>query len=131
MRLCSDELRFFAVLSLIAVLFACASPSGGNMRRTTETTGSVLLTVQNDNYSDATIYANWGGARDRLGFVVGKTTQTFTFNWRREDIRLEAAFIPDGGWRTHTVLVYPSDHLDLTILPGPTGRDVPGAFHHN
>ena len=72
----------------IPVLFACASPSGENMWRTTETTGSVLLTVQNDNYSDATIHANWGGARERLGFVVGKTTQTFTFNWRREDIRL-------------------------------------------
>ena len=119
-------LRFFVLLSLIVAPTACASPSPGNEFRISPTTGSVLLTVQNDNYWDATIHANWGGMRERLGFVVGKTTETFTFSWRRDEMKVEVSFVGDGEWRTDFILVSPGDHLDLMILPGPSGRRAPG-----
>ncbi len=93
--------------------------------QTAGTTRNVLITVLNDNYWDATIYANWGGTRERLGLVIGKTTETFTFNWRREDVQFDVRFIGDGGWRTEPIVIYPGEHLDLQILPGPTGRTAP------
>ena len=86
----------------------------------------VYLTVQNDNYWDARIYANWGGVRERLGLAVGKTTRTFAFRWRRDDVQFDVSFVGDGGWRSEVVVVYPGDSLELRILPGPTGRMGPG-----
>lgn len=118
--------RFFVLLSLVATLTACASAPGGNIMRTAGTTGGILITVQNDNYWDATIHANWGGPRERLGFVVGKTTETFTFTPRRQEVQFEVTFTGDGAWRTERIVVYPGDHLDLKILPGPSGRMAPG-----
>ena len=117
---------FLVLLSVIIALTACASPSSGNGFRSSPTTESVLLTVQNDNYWDATIHANWGGVRERLGFVVGKTTETFTFTWRRDEMQVEVRFTGDGGWRTDSILVSPGDCLELQIVPGPTGRRAPG-----
>jgi len=119
-------LSFFILLSLIVAPTSCASTSPGNELRTSPTTGSVLLTVQNDNYLDATIHANWGGIRERLGFAVGKTTETFTFSWRRDELQVEVSFVGDGAWRTDSILVSPGDNLDLQILPGPSGRRAPG-----
>ena len=118
--------RPFVLPFLIAALGGCAPSPGPSPMPRGGSSETLLLTVQNDNYWDATIHANWGGVRDRVGFVVGKTTETFAFEWRREDVRFDVAFIGDGGWQSEMMVVFPGDHLELRILPGPTGRMAPG-----
>ena len=118
--------RPVALPLLIAAVAGCATSPAPDPMRMGADTDTVLLTVQNDNYWDATIHANWGGVRERVGFVVGKTTETFSIEWRRDDVAFDVAFIGDGGWRSEVMMVLPGDHLELTILPGPTGRTGPG-----
>jgi hypothetical protein len=79
----------------------------------------VTITVQNDDYSDATIYANWRGVRRRVGMVIGKTTETFVTPWRDYDVVLEVDFVGGGGMRAAAEFsVNPGDHLDFIIMPG-------------
>ena len=75
----------------------------------------VMLTVQNHNYQDATIYAYWNGVRDRVGMVIGKTEETFSMRWRSEEIQLEVDFVGGGGYFTEIVSVYRGDHLEFRI----------------
>ena len=118
--------RPLALPLLVAAVAGCATSPAPDPMRMGADTDTVLLTVQNDNYWDATIHSNWGGVRDRVCFVVGKTTATFSFEWRRDDVAFDVAFIGDGGWRSEVMMVLPGDHLELRILPGPTGRTGPG-----
>jgi len=79
----------------------------------------VTITVQNDDYSDATIYANWHGVRRRVGMVIGKTTETFVTPWRDYEVVLEVDFVGGGGLRAAAEFsVNPGDHLDFVIMPG-------------
>lgn len=79
----------------------------------------VTITVQNDDYSDATIYANWRGVRRRVGMVIGKTTETFVTPWRDYEVVLEVDFVGGGGLRAAAEFsVNPGDHLDFVIMPG-------------
>lgn len=118
--------RIVAAVLAVTSVGACASSPAPVPMPMVGATSSVYLTVQNDNYWDATIHANWGGLRERLGLVTGKTTQTFAFGWRRDDVQFDVRFIGDGGWRSEVVFVHPGDSLALMILPGPTGRKGPG-----
>ena len=77
----------------------------------------VLLTVQNNRFEDASIYALWrGGARKRVGTVTGMTSQTFTFEWVSDEVRLEVDFVAADGYTVDPIDVDPGDHLDLVIL---------------
>ncbi len=74
-----------------------------------------MLTVQNHDFRDATIYAYWRGVKDRVGMVIGKTTKTFTMRWRAEEVRLEIDFVGGGGHFTETIPVWAGDHLEYMI----------------
>lgn len=78
----------------------------------------VLLTVDNQDYRDATIYANWTGVRQRLGMVVGKTTETFRMTWQDYDMHLEVDFIGGGAMTTEPIAVSAGEHVDFVIMPG-------------
>jgi hypothetical protein len=90
-------------------------------------TDDIRLTVKNDNYSDAVIHANWGGVRERLALVTGKSSATLTFRWRRDVVWFDVAFIGNGGWETDAIQVSPGDHLDLQLLPWLAGDQHPSA----
>jgi hypothetical protein len=84
---------------------------------------NVLLTVQNNDYLDATIHVYWNGMRTRAGMVTGKTTETFQLRWQSEWAFLEVDFIgARDDYRSDRIDVYPGDHLDFVIMPGLSAR---------
>jgi hypothetical protein len=79
--------------------------------------GSVTVTIQNQDFKDATIYANWAGmARHRVGLAVGKTSKTFIIEWRSEVVQFDADFIAGRTFAFEPISVYEGDHLDLIIM---------------
>jgi hypothetical protein len=106
-------------LGLVVVVAACSSSPG--IRRTPfdgagPTEEEVWLTVENNDFRDATIHLYWSGVRARAGVVTGKTTDTFRMRWRSEWAYIEVDFLGGGGYRTETVAVYPGDHLNFVIM---------------
>lgn len=79
--------------------------------------GAVTLTIQNNDFKDAVIYANWNGStRKRVGLAIGKTSQTFTIDWQSEVVQFVADFIAGGTFPFEAIEVYEGDHLDLVIM---------------
>ena len=77
------------------------------------------LTVDNQDYRDATVYANWNGVRQRVGMVIGKTEQTFNILWEDFQVKLEVDFVGGGGFEAREPMaVWPGDHIDFIIMPG-------------
>jgi hypothetical protein len=74
--------------------------------------------VANQDFRDATVYADWNGTRQRVGMVIGKTSETFTIAWRDYTVRLEVDFVGGGELRAgDEISVWAGDHLEFTILP--------------
>jgi hypothetical protein len=81
----------------------------------------VQLTVQNQRFEDAAIWANWrGGKRQRVGLAIGTTSTTFSFPWVSEVVSFDVDFIAAEGYPVDPIEVNPGDHLDLVILNGST-----------
>ena len=78
----------------------------------------VRITIENVDFSDATIYARWNGVRRRVGFVVGKTTKTFRMRWLSERLQFEVDFVGGGGYRSESIDALRGDHFNFVILPG-------------
>jgi hypothetical protein len=113
----------FAVLAcvlLAGALTGCASTGDPGGRTdpfsAAATSDEVLLTVENNDFRDASIYAIWSGVRRRIGSVTGKTSETFRMTWRSEDIQLEIDFLGGGGYVSERVPVTQGDHLNFVIL---------------
>ena len=80
----------------------------------------VLVTVENQNFKDAVVYAVWGaGERDRLGLVTGHTTKTLTAPFKPGDLRIEVDFIAGDDVLTESMGVFHGDHVQVTIPPSP------------
>lgn len=80
---------------------------------------TILLTVDNQDFRDATIFVNWNGVRQRLGMVIGKTTETFRAEWRDYVVRLEVDFVGGGEMKlADPISVQPGEHIDFVIMPG-------------
>lgn len=109
------------ILCLCVIASACASPQ--EIRRTPfdgagPTEDEVWLTVENNDFRDATIHLDWSGRRTRAGVVTGKTTETFRMRWVSEWALIEVDFLGGGGYQSETVPVYPGDHLHFVIMGG-------------
>jgi hypothetical protein len=79
----------------------------------------VQVTVDNQNFKDAVVYAVWGGGpRDRLGMVTGKSTQTLTAPFKTGDLRIEVDFIAGDDVLTESLGVFQGDQIHVTIPPG-------------
>ncbi len=106
------------VLALVGAA-GCAAFGGGRGGARRDT---VRLYVDNQNFNDATIYARYGGmAPMRLGQVVGKTQEVFTFPYRNADLRLEIRLLAGDSHMTQPIQVYRGDELDL-IIPSNLDR---------
>lgn len=111
---------FARLLILSALLATAACASGGRpiVSRQAGTGNEVQLTVENQNFKDATVYAIWGaGPRNRLGLVVGNTTETFQVRFRSGDLRVEVDFIAGDDIVTETIGVFQGDHIHVQIPP--------------
>ena len=106
-------------LSVYLFLAGCAStaeqdPFGG--RPAGETT--VQVTIDNQAFYDATVWALWeGGSRERVGTVTALTTRTFTLNQRRDAVRFEVDLLTGPDFVGDRISVFPGDHIDLTLPP--------------
>jgi hypothetical protein len=84
---------------LVLMAMALATVGCASTGRPVEDEGGaaqdVEVTVENQNFQDAVVYAIWGaGPRDRLGTVTGNTTETFTTEVRAGgDMRIEVDLI--------------------------------------
>ena len=112
-----------AALALIALLVsACATTpeqsADGSPFESRGWSEEVLLTVENNDFRDATIDLYWNGMRTRAGIVAGKSTETFRVRWRSEWARIGVDFLGSGGYETEEVPVDPGDHLNFTIMVG-------------
>jgi hypothetical protein len=116
--------RLISVLALTLVFGGCAAGAPGSQPRVDPfvaagaASDDVLLTVQNNDFRDASIYAIWNGVKKRVGSVTGMTSQTFRMSWQSEEIQLEIDFVGGGGYVSERVPVTQGDHLDFVILAG-------------
>jgi hypothetical protein len=79
----------------------------------------VLLTVDNQDFRDATIFIDWNGVRHRLGSVTGKTKQTFRMEWRDMTMRIEVDFLGGGEMKlSDEISVWPGEHIEFFIMAG-------------
>lgn len=109
-------------LGLALLLSGCATTSlpvdGDPFAGSGSRSEGVLLTVENNDFRDASIYAVWDGVRTRVGSVTGKTSQTFRIRWRSEDLRLDIDFLGAGEYSSESIGVFQGDHLNFVIMPG-------------
>lgn len=112
----SRLVRSVAVLWTI-LLIGCGGRSDLKPMFGREREQAVQLTVLNNRFEDAAIYAHWRGSpKRRVGLATGTTSSTFSFEWLSEVIELEVDFIAADGYMVDAIEVSPGDHLDLVIL---------------
>ena len=112
--------RLLIMLTVLAA-GACASSRGRPIAPRDGAAQNVAITVENQNFKDAVVYAIWGvGPRDRLGMVTGNTTQTFTTPLRGSgELRIEVDFIAGDDVVTQSMGAFQGDHIQVTIPPTP------------
>lgn len=74
--------------------------------------------VINDNFYDVTVYADYDGHRERMGRVVGHTTETFEIT-ARTGARVAIAVAVQAG-RTHLterITIDPGDEIEVRVPP--------------
>ena len=76
----------------------------------------IRVSVENQNFSDATIYAVRGGQRTRLGDVTGLSESTFTMRLEYAiDLYFEGSLVGRQSCRTSSIPVNPGDHVRVRI----------------
>jgi len=100
------------VLLSTALVMGCGAGRGRGAPDST-----LQVTIQNHDFKDAVIYANWvGSTRHRVGMVTGKTSETFTVRMQMPTVRFEARLIAGETVRFEPIPVMEGDHLDLVIM---------------
>ncbi len=75
----------------------------------------VVLSVENQNFNDATIYAIIRDTRFRLGTVNGHSTDRFNVPNRPNDVQFEIHLLASQTHLTEPITVFPGDELVLVI----------------
>jgi hypothetical protein len=115
----APSMRRIAVGLAVLALAACGARAAAPPTFVGSHEAVVLLTVDNVDYRDATIYADWKGVKHRVGMVIGKTKETFSMPWRDYEVQFVVDFVGGGGFRVpDPVSVWGGEHLDLVIMPG-------------
>lgn len=107
-------------LLLLAPLLAqaCAGSYGDNPFQGGAGQTDVQVTIRNQNFSDASVWAVWrAGSRVRLGSVTGNSTRTFSTPWRGDVIQFEVDFLGGRRYTTQSYPVNQGDHLELRLRP--------------
>ena len=117
MRALGNALTLLVLSSLTACGATQAEP--GSPFEGTAGSEEVLVTVENNDFRDATVYLYWSGLRTRAGSVLGKDTETFRMDWKSEWVHFGVEFLGGGGYETETVAVDPGDHLNFVIMASP------------
>jgi len=103
----------------LALLGACATANGARtnpMEGDPRGSEEIEIQVQNNHFSQATVYTARGGASIRLGIVPGKGKATFRTRWPLPDIQLRVKFLAGSDFLTETMPVGPGEVLELIIM---------------
>lgn len=112
------KMRGWVTLAGALLVGACASAEERAALGDAAMRGEVSITVENQNFYDANVYALLGTERRRLGSVTGNQTATFTFPWTPQPVRMQVDFIGADGFVTESIPVNPGDDLELLIQAG-------------
>jgi hypothetical protein len=106
-------------MALAMMLAAAGCASTGRAVEEGGAARDVEVTVENQNFQDAVVYAIWGaGPRDRLGTVTGNSTQTFTTQVRSGgDMRIEVDLIAGNDVVTERMGVFEGEDIRVVIPP--------------
>ena len=110
----------FLVLALTAASAAACGAGGRPVRPGSETVTTVE--VDNQNFTDMTIYLVNGGQRIRLGRATGKTRAVMRLPRGALTFPRELQFLAEpaamrGASSTSRIWVSPGDRVNLTIIP--------------
>jgi len=114
-------------LSLLIISASCSkgTPAVGAVSPAWQ--DSVTVTIINDNFYDANIYALYLGAtRDRLGTVTGHSRGTFKIRYQPKQLVMWMHLIGVGVTVSNEILVDPGDELELRIMPDAHRKTVRG-----
>jgi hypothetical protein len=108
------------VALLAAALSASCVRGGGQTSFSGGTFASaepVQITVKNNDFRDAVLYAVWDRrAPQRVGLVTGKTEQTFAVEWRGSTVVFQAHLIAGNVVTFDRMDAWSGDHFDLVIM---------------
>ena len=109
---------YHVVLSLALAFQACGGNSQSVAPEPPEFSNdtSIRVEVENRNFSDATVYAMDSGFRQRLGRVGGKSNETFTFRWERQQLAMYIDFTGGGRIVSEQLTVHPETGDDLRLV---------------
>ena len=110
------------VLILAAALMVAGCGGGGEDRETPAPAGqrdmgTMTLTIQNNNFNAATVYALWPAPK-RLGRVEGKSERSFTIPIESTDVTFEGRLQTGSPTSVGPVAALPGREYTLVIPPG-------------
>ena len=115
--------RVAMVTLVVGLLSGCASQEIDNpFRPDANRATQIAISVENQGFNDARVYAVSVGGVQLLGQVPGKATRNFTLQWSRlDDLRLRMDFLAGDTYRSNAIDVAPGDRVELLIPNDPRG----------
>ncbi len=106
------------VLLALALSPGCAGLMGGEDEREYVPDAPARIHVINDNFYDVTVYTDQNGHRERLGRVIGNTSEVFEIRARiGANIAIAVAVQAGRTHLTHRMDIYPGDELEVRVPP--------------
>lgn len=104
-------------------MLACAPRQVDNPFRPDAAQQSEIgISIENQGFNDARIYAVSVAGLQLLGQVPGKGTRSFTLRWTRlDDLRLRMDFLAGETYQSNSVDAAPGDRVELVIPIDPRG----------
>lgn len=104
----------------MAVLAALVLPACGFTTHRTNPFANLARTIEvrvvNNHFSDVTVHISGAALRQRVGYVTGKTEETFEVVWPQSRVaQMEMDFVAGPRCRTERLQVDPGDRLSLII----------------
>lgn len=112
--------RLAMALGLALAITGCASAAYDTPANAATGDGAATVVVQNNNWSDMTVYALRNGVRMRLGMVVSMGAERFTLPRMLMSGAGEFRLIADPigsseAFRTPPLMVAPGQRVELTL----------------
>jgi hypothetical protein len=101
------------LLLLLLALSACSSRRG--RRPQNNLYPPITVSIENQNFYDATVYLRWRGDRRRLGVVTGNSRGTFESQWYGPDVQIEIELLAGRRHTGDPIGVSPGDQLIVEI----------------
>lgn len=107
--------RFYSYGLLALVILAAASCSSRRGQQQGNNYPPIKVSIENQNFYDATVYLSWRGDRRRLGVVGGNTTQTFESPWFGPEVTIQIDLLAGGRRSGDPIGISPGEELVVQI----------------